>query len=233
MSPELLRPLGFFAATVAVGASAIVLFPRLFGAAAGPEVEIITSLKRTERTGLTQGVNGSPTPLRSRRHQFDRLQVSAARGAKKATLTATLDFTGSFGDTEVSSLGLERVELEGDDEWSPVGGWAPRLAAAVAMLERRRQALEAGDLESLAVLGQKMTAPLLAAHPEVQRLLTVRGRKYRARAWYLRSEREEVTVREEYQLVGSLPDRPVDELGARRLTLVWQNGEFFFAQGLM
>src|SRR6185503_10253357 len=112
--------------------------------------------------------------------------------------------------------------------WKPPEGFAPRLAAIVSALELRRRALDRADLEALA----KLTGtPNPAPDADVQRVAQLTDRSYTVKAWYIRSERDEVLVTEEYRLVGSTPDRPIDEEGKRRLVLTRNGREFFFSQG--
>lgn len=228
------RVLGLVAAILLAGVAVAVLLPPL-ELASGAETEIITLLKATERDGLRVPVPGLEIPLVSRRHYFDRITVRVDSTRVTATAVATLDFDGKLGDVEVSSLGLERVHWRyRDREWEPVEGFAPTLARVVGALEARRRALEAGNLARLGALQGGEGGQLLPARDEALRaLLQVNPRKYRVRAWYIRAEREDVTVSEEYHLSGQLPDRPVDEVGRRRLTLRPGGREFFFSSGLM
>jgi hypothetical protein len=65
-------------------------------------------------------------------------------------------------------------------------------------------------------------------------LLSLTERRYRSTAWYIRSEREEVTVTEDYRLQGTTPERPVDDKASVRLMLAPSaDGEFFFPNGLL
>src|SRR5262249_27463270 len=145
-----------------------------------------------------------------------------------------LDFDGTLGATKVSSLGHERVpfKLTGTG-WEPEEGFAPQLTLVVAALERRRRALSAGDMTGLCfdADGGQLT------RGDLERLLDVRNRALKANAWLIRSERDGVTVAEDYRLTGELPDRPVDEVGTRRLLLQGASGdggrEFCFPAGLM
>jgi hypothetical protein len=148
--------------------------------------------------------------------------------------SATLDFSGRLGRTEVSSLGVEQVPfvLRGR-EWVPEGLAAPRLAAVVGALEARRRALEAGDRKTLMALRGPGEAGDGGGEAEVERVLALQRRRYEARAWYLRLERDEAVVTEEWRLEGVLPSRPVDEKGQRRLSLIRSGEEFLFSPGLM
>lgn len=227
MNDELRRLVGFGVAA-ALGLTALVLaVPRLLGAAAGPEVEILTALKTAESKGLELDV-GLAQPLTGRGRGFQRISVTVESEAR-ALVTATLDFDGKVGETEVSSLGAERVPFVDRGDWEPEAGFAPRLVAVVKALEQRRAALERGELSKLcsgrADGGESA---------ELAEWLRVKGRKVRVSRWLIRSERDDVLVTEEWRLSGTLPERPVDVSGARRLLLqVFSGGEFCFPEGLM
>ncbi len=223
---------GLFIALLAAGAFVAVLGPGSLGLAAGPEAEVITALKRTEQQGLLLTVPGTRVPLTSREHHFARITVDVLPGGQRAEAFATLDFEGALGGTRVSSLGVERVPFVlRDGAWVPEGQAAPRLAAVVAALESRRRALEEGRLEALKALGAPGAAQ--PGGPELERLLALRERRYRADAWVLRLERDEAVATERWRLQGSLPERPVDTLGERRLSLLRDGDEFLFSPALM
>jgi hypothetical protein len=214
-----------------LGAAVFRFAPKLVGAVEGPEADMVGMLLRTEQNGLSLAVPGSATPLVSKHHHYDRVTVQTDMGARTAEAASTLDFTGSFGKVEVSSLGVEKTHFEYRDGWVATQGLAPRLAAVVRALEARRRALEAGDEPALA---QLMEAPgSVAADPDLRVLLALKERSYGVRAWYVRLDRDEATVGEDYRLRGELPDRPVDQEGKRTLTLKRRGAEFFFAKGLM
>lgn len=225
MRDDVQKLLAFLAVTFALVAAAVVLLPRFLSFAAGPEGELITELKRAERTGLELPVAGGT--LRGTQVQYQRLSVVVDPAGDRATVTGTLDFTGTFGATQVSSLGLERVAFAHHvGGWQPVDGFAPRLQAIVLALEHRRAGLESGAL--------LVTSTDAGLAPDLARLRSMTHRVYTARAWYIRSEREEVTVSEDYRLQGQRPDRPVDEVGTTRLSLQpASGGQFFFPNGLM
>jgi hypothetical protein len=209
-----------------VAALLIIFFPALLGTAAGPDVEIITTLKNAEAVGLKLDV-GDAGILVSTRVSFDRLSVVTT--GSHATVTATLDFDGELGHTKVSSLGLERVVFEhrGSD-WEPVAGFAPDLVGVVRALEDRRRALESGDLSHLCY---DADAGLTG---DLEALLKVTHRGVRATAWLIRNERDDVMVSEDYRLSGERPDRPIDDMGTKRLKLqAATGGEFCFPEGLM
>jgi hypothetical protein len=227
------RLAGVFIAAVALALVLAVLVPRFLGAAAGPEATIITALKRTERDGLELALPGVGAPLTSSKHYFARITVRVEPGAQRAEALATLDFTGRLGDTEVSSLGVERVPFVlSQGEWVPEGLATPRLAAVVAALEARRRALEAGDRSALRALvegGEDGGGPGAA----VEEVLALRKRRYRAEAWYIRLERDEAVASEHWRLEGELPSRPVDERGQRQYRLVRSGEQFLFSPSLM
>jgi hypothetical protein len=213
-----------------------VVGPRVLGLAGGPEVEIITALKRTEGDGLSLALPGLATPLTSRQHHFDRITVRVEPGGKRAEALATLDFTGALGDTEVSSLGVEQVPFVFQDgDWVPEGRAAPRLAAVVAALETRRRALDTGDTETLA----RLSGPegdggrsVGVGGPELDTLLALERRRYRAAAWFIRLERDEAEATEHWRLEGDLPSRPVDQRGQQKLILLRHGEEFLFSSAL-
>lgn len=213
-----------------------VLAPRLLGIAAGPEPEIITALKETEQDGLELSLPGISTPLTSNTHYFARITVRVEPGGKRAEALATLDFVGTLGGTDVSSLGVEVVPFVlKDGQWQPEGLAAPRLAAVVTALEARRRALETGDSAALA----RLVAPAGEAGvvgvggPELEALLALERRRYRSGMWFIRLERDEARVTEHWRLEGVLPDRPVDQRGTRSLILRREGQEFLFSPALM
>jgi hypothetical protein len=218
----------FGLAAAAVAALLIGFVPQWLGDAAGPEVEIITALKRAESRGLTLDIPGAGSVVSSK-VSYQRVSVTVS--GDTAVVTATLDFDGKLGATTVSSLGHERISFVfKDGEWEPPHGYAPRLASVVAAMEKRRQALEAGELGSLcfdADAGE-------GTRGDLDMLLRVKHRELKATAWLIRSEREDVTVAEDYRLKGELPERPVDDIGTRRLTLQGiGTQQLCFSAGLM
>lgn len=230
MKPDPLRLFGVGVAVALAGSVGVWLVPRAFTLAAGPEAELIGQLKTAEARGLELDVPEAGTLL-STRVRFDRIQATVDAAARAARLNCTLDFTGHFGATEVSSLGLERVTFRyGDEGWAPTGGLAPQLVKVVAALEARRQALESGAPEALAALAPKVDGGEPAER--LRHLLALTDRRYRATAWFIRLEREGATVSEEFRLSGTTPDRPVDESGRVKL-FIEVGREFFFPHGLM
>jgi hypothetical protein len=222
MSQEGSRFLAFVAATVALGLVIAVFGSKLLGSAAGADGQIITFMKRLEREGVEEALPFAP--LLASRLQFQRISVVLDADGQGATVTSTLDLTGEVRrlrapHTTVSSLGLEsaRFRLK-DGEWVPDGSVMPRLERILAALERRRQALERGERQPDGGI----------AWPEVS------GRTYSSLAWYIRSEREDVAVSEDYRLQGTTPDKPVDEKATRRLSLQEDSaGLFSFPDGIL
>ncbi|WP_224373083.1 hypothetical protein [Hyalangium versicolor] len=220
----------------------VVVGPRMLGFAAGPEPEIITELKSLERDGVKFLVPGLPAPLTSREAVFDRITVQLEPGGQRAMALATLDFTGSVGDTEVSSLGVEEIPFVlRDGTWGPEGRVAPRLAAVVGALEARRRALDAGDGEALARLslppegdagGGEANGSVRVGELDLDTLRALQRRRYRADAWFIRLERDEAMVTEDWHLEGDLPSRPLSQQGKSRLILQRRGQEFLFSAAL-
>jgi hypothetical protein len=216
------------AAAVVLGLGSI-WFPKLVGAAGGPEGELITQLKVAERDGLVLPVSGG----RLAGHQllYQRISVTVDAAARRATVLATLDFNGQFGATQVSSLGVEKIVFVFDaGVWKPETTLAPRLVAVVNALESRRRALEMGDRGQLSKLAGNPDGGLEA---EVERWLELVDRKLRVDAWFIRLEREGGQVSEQYRLEAFGRDRPFRQAGPRKLQLETSGGEFFFPKGLM
>lgn len=94
----------------------------------------------------------------------------------------------------------------------------PRLVTILDALERRRAALDRGEVQPDGGVGW----PGLS------------HRVYSSLAWFIRSEREDVLVSEDYQVQGQLPDRPLDEKATRRLSLHEDpSGLFSFPDGIL
>jgi hypothetical protein len=210
-----------------------VLLPRLLGWASGPDGELVAVLKSSERRALELRVPDAEPLLTSSEHHYDRITVSV-EGQTQAVATATLDFTGNFGATKVSSLGYEQVPFRYQErDWRPVKGLAPTLVSVIALLERRRKAIEVGDRTQLSVLAAGSLSPDAGVLGQ-ESVWEMTSRRYEARAWYLRVDREEIRVTEEYRLVGASPDRPVDQTGARSFRLVpGPDGNLRFAGGVL
>ncbi len=229
---------GILIAAIA-GAMLAGIGPRMLGLAAGPEAEIITALKRQEKEGITLSLPGATAPLKSREVHYSHLTVRVEPGAQRAVVLSTLDFTGSLGDTEVSSLGVEEVPFVlQDGDWRLEGRAAPRLTAVVEALEGRRRALEAGNPEELARLsvpegedggpGGHDGGSVGVGEPDLETVLALKKRRYRAAAWFIRLERDEAVATEHWRLEGDLPSQPVDRMGERRLILYRRGEEFLF-----
>jgi hypothetical protein len=156
----------FIAAAIGIGA-VVALSYRLLGAAAGPEAQLISLVKRTEVEGMKLSVSGSGGVLSSRVHHFDRLSVHLGDDGT-AYVVGSLDFQGVMGATVVSSVGLEKIPFQYQQgRWQPVAGWAPNLTAVVAALQAKNRAT-----------------------PGVEGT-------YRPTAWYIRIERDEAIVTED------------------------------------
>lgn len=222
MKDEGAKLLGFVAATLAIVVVLGVFGTRLLGAAAGPEAELITWLKKQEVPGASFDAQGA---LKGDRVSYQRLSVSVAPDGLSAVVSGTLDFTGKRDGVTISSLGFERVRFDRKgDEWRAVDGPAPRLNAILRALERRRRALQAGDIPQAEGLDEA----------EAARYRRLEQRSFSVDAWYIRSEKEGIEVSEDYRLKGRLPERPVDEKGTRRLSLAEDaRGEFLFPHGLL
>ncbi len=222
MKGESAKLLGFIAAIAALGLIVAVFGGRVLGVAAGPENEIITFLKKQEKMG--QAFDASQSLL-GKRVSYQRISVSLEPGGTRALVSCTLDFTGSLKDTNVSSLGFEKIPFVLENgSWRPARGPAPRLAAIVRALERRARALEAGSIPDVEGLDRA----------EADRYRSLTRRHFTPLSWFIRSEREAIEVSEDYWLEGQAPDRPVDERGTRKLSLSEDAlGEFLFPHGLL
>lgn len=222
MNRELTRFLGFLAAAAALGLVIAVFGARFLGSAGGADGAIITHLKKLERDGAAHELPWAE--LLGPKLQFERISVVLDADGQGATVTSTLDFTGELrrpgsASTRVSSLGLERARYRlREGEWAPEQTDFPRLLTILETLERRRLALDRGDLQ-----------------PDGGRPFPgVTRRKYQGLAWYIRSEREDVTVSEDFRFEGLAPDRPVDEKATRRLSLHEDStGLFSFPDGIL
>ncbi len=202
MSKDVIRFFAFLTATAGLGLGVALLGSSLIGSAGGPEALIITRLKLLEIRGVEQAL--ASATLLGPKVQFQRMSVVLDADAQGATVTSTLDFTGELRRsglpaTRVSSLGLERARYRlTDGQWLPTESDLPRLGAIVEALERRRMQLEEVPFDG----GIQVT-----------------DRRYRSLGWFIRSEREEVLVSEDYQFQGHTPERPIDDKGTRQLTL--------------
>lgn len=222
----------FFVAVVAVGFTFKVGLVSLAGVSAGPEAAIVAELKTAEKDLPAISIPAGKT-LQPHAMQFGRLNAQVAPGGERAAVACTLDLDGKVGDTQVGSLGWEKVGFDrSTGSWAPTAGWAPRLSAALGLLERRRVAIEQGQEAVLRSMrtGTEADASLGKGWPE---WMALKNRRYRVEAWYLRSEPEAIAVTEEWRLSGDATDRPWDERGSTSLTLVEVNGGFFFENGVL
>lgn len=222
MNREFSRFLGFLAATAALGLVIAVLGSRFLGQASGPDGAIVTHLKKLERDGVELQLRSGE--LLGPKLQFERISIAMDADGEGATVSSTLDFTGELrrtggGSTKVSSLGLERARYQlKDGEWVAQSTDLPRLSLILEALERRRVALDHGEVQADGGVGW----PGLT------------HRVYSSLAWYIRSEREDVMVSEDCRLEGQMPDRPVDEKATRRLSLHEDSSGFFsFPDGIL
>ena len=162
---------------------------------------------------------------------YQRMTVTVDVPEKRATVLATLDFTGKLGVTEVSSLGVEKVVFVHDgSDWKPETSFAPRLVAVVTALENRRRALQLGNRAALVRLARAADGGL---GTEADAWLDLLERKLMVDAWFIRLDRDQVQVSEQYRMDGFGRDRPFRSAGPRRLDLQASEGEFFFPNGLM
>jgi hypothetical protein len=180
--------------------AALALSYRLLGTAAGPEAQLMALVKGTEVEGLKLEVPGSDRVLSSRALHFDRLSVHLGQDGT-AYVVGTLDFQGSMGETKVSSIGLEKVTFGYQGgRWRPTAGWAPQLTAVVTALAAKERAAK-----------------------------EAKG-GYQPTAWYIRIERDDAVVTEDYRpslAQGEGRDR------TRRLTLHKKGSEFSFGEGIL
>lgn len=231
----------YFGLIVSVGVIALlaaVLVSRFAGiAAADPEGELISQVKRLEKDGLTLEIPGAPEPLVSSEVRYDRFSIWYEPGADRAWAACTLELRGKLGGIEVGAVTVEKIPFVRDGRsWIAERGYAPQLQAVLTALVRRRNALAKLDPEQLSALlepnARDAGAPL-DRDPDLRFLSAIRDRRYDVKAWYLRAEREDATVTEDFRLQGALPDRPVDQQASRRLTLKRTGSEFLFSPGLM
>ncbi|MGQ0507222.1 MAG: hypothetical protein ACT4TC_18095 [Myxococcaceae bacterium] len=201
MTTEGRRALGFLVALGAAVFCVAVFIRPLLRFAAGPESEILEQIKLTEKDGLTLTVPGLSTPLVARRVHFDRISV-VFETEHDALAHATLDFEGTLGRTEVSSLGVERIVFK---DLKPSRGLAPQLTGLIAALNVRRLALSEPDGE-------------------------LRDRRYAVKSWHLRLERDSARVVETFLLTGSRMDRPIEERGDIELRWEQRDGTWTLAQ---
>lgn len=229
------RALGSALVLAMLGVGLWILVPKLLGGAAGtPDVQVLTILHDRLIDGVSLEVPGTGSPLLGGRVRLGPTTVHLDEGGQRAIAVAMLDLTGRLDQTEVSSLGYERVPFvrTPSGKWAVEGSLAPRLTSAVAALESRRLALERGDPATLASLADE-GAPPAEEVSEIREFFALRGRSYQSKSWVMRSERDRTEVAEHYRVQGDTPDRPVDRKGLRNLTLVPRGDALLFSPGLM
>jgi hypothetical protein len=196
------RRFGFFLMGAVAFAGLALLASRAFFAA-GPEGEVLTTLKRAEARGLEVSLDAGV--LIGTSLNFQRLQVKTDESGG-VWVNGTLDFDGTLKNSQrvvkVSSLGLEQIYFPRDrlDEIVEL----PRLASIVDALRIRES--------SQPPLGY----------------VNLTHHKFSSQTWYIRSERNRVDVTEEYFLQGDLPDRPLSEHGTKQLALYWTDAGISF-----
>ncbi|MGV3621996.1 MAG: hypothetical protein ACO1OB_14335 [Archangium sp.] len=214
MNREFQKFLGFAVAVIALVLIVGALGEKFLFSVSGPETAIITRMKQLERDGLE--ITADAGTLLGSKLQFQRISVALDADGQGALVTSTLDFTGVLkrtdSETKVSSLGLEKARYRlKDEDWLPETNDAPRLLSIITALDERRVAINGG-----------------AAYPEIQ------NRRWVSQAWFIRSERDDVEVAEDYRLTGNTPDKPIDEKSTRRLSLREDAAQrFSFPGGIM
>ncbi len=206
------------------------LLPRMLGAVGGPEPELIAALRSAELARAPIPVPGGPA-FEPRGLRYDRFSITV--DADRAAVVATLDAAGTSGGVQVSSLGRERVRfLRRNGRWEPEGPLAPALAGALGVLWQRATLLSATSAEALGVLVTPTDRQRSLADARIDPVLRLPGHRWEPRAWYLRSEREEVLVTEEAVLTSSSRD-PEPRTGRLRLLPSGDAGVFVFAGTLL
>jgi hypothetical protein len=198
---------------LALGASvlATVLVGWVFGTrglscVAGDDGQLVALLKEQEAKPFETQVGD--VRLLAKRLNYQRLTIDL--NGEQATVTATLDAEAVWSqDTHVSSLGLERIPFQKQHgEWVPTRGYAPLLFETLSALEARRRRIENGSVSPAEM------------DPEDYALVTrLNETRCKVKAWFIRHEADAVTVTEEFELRGALPDRPIAERRTRRLRL--------------
>jgi hypothetical protein len=197
---------------VAVVIAAIAfLGTRALRLVAGDEATVVAQMKSLERGGF----EALPLGVKLSGEKLDYQRMTVKTEAERISVTATLDFEGTFGErTKVSSLGLERVDFERRDRaWKATGGYAPLLVKTVEALEARRRRIESHKLRTDDV-----------EQDDAARLNRMRELRFVVEHWYIRHEAERVQITEEGWLSGSLPEKPVYEKVTRRLWLEGATG---------
>lgn len=210
--------------------AALVYAPAILDAAAGPDAALQSILQNAESSGVSIAIPGASVPLQSCRLHFDRVSTHVEASGQQAQARSTLDFEGTLAGVEVSSLGVERTAFDRQGSaWRPRDGLAPRLAAVVAALEARRQALEKGDGKALALLAASAQVGERAQGGDLLRRISS-GEDYRAIAWYIRLERDRAVVSEQYE-IGRADGAP--KRVQTRLALELRGSQFLFSESLL
>jgi hypothetical protein len=214
-----------------LGGGVWVVLPRLLSAAGGTEPEILSQLRASEVALPPLEVPGSQARFVPRSLHFDRVTVIA--DGDRATAISTLDATGTLNEVAVSSLGRERTTwVREGGRWRLEGALAPALVGGLGALAARALALDGSSAEALVPLVTPPDRPQLPGDPRLSALLRVAGHRWEPRAWYLRSERNEVTATEEALLFR--PERPPEPHTARlRLVASEAPGRFLFAGSVL
>ncbi len=212
----------------------LVFAPKLLDVAAGPDAAMQSVLQQSERAGLALAVPGTAASLVARRLHYDRVTTHVDADGEAGFALSTLDFEGTLDSIQVSSLGVERIPFERQGtEWRPRSGLAPRLAAVVAALEARRQALESGDGGKLVVLAASPEGGREAQDELLRRTASAPQPLHRICAWYIRLERNRALVTEDYRIGAGVAKPLPQEKGTRRLTLERQGSQFLFSGSLL
>jgi hypothetical protein len=206
------------------------LLPRMLGAAAGPEPELISAFRTAELARAPIPVPGAP-PFEPRSLRFDRFSITV--DGDHASAVATLDASGACGGVEVSSLGRERVGFRRQGgRWEPDGPIAPALAQSLSVLWQRARLLSGNAPGALGELVLPADRERAVGDARIDSVLRLPGHRWEARAWYLRSERGEVLVTEEANLTSSSRE-PEPRTARLRLVPSGDAGSFVFAGGLL
>jgi hypothetical protein len=215
-------------------AAVLVFAPKLLDLAAGPDAGMRSVLQQGERAGLALAIPGTSAVLVSRRLHYDRVTTHVDDDGEEAFALSTLDFEGTLGSIQVSSLGVERIPFErSGTQWRPRSGLAPRLAGVIAALEARRQALEAGDAAKLVGLAASPETGRAAQDELLRRAASAPKPLNHICAWYIRLERNRALVTEDYRIGEGSAEHPPKEKGTRRLTLERQGPQFLFSGSLL
>lgn len=202
-----------------------------------PSAELVTQLKRYERSLEAIEIDGSVEPLRPVAAQYARITIDVHDDRVSAIAIATLDLEGRLGETTVSSLGHERIEFRREGRRWTMDSPAPNLARVVGALERRRRVLETGTAEalaSLAVSGRAVEPSRARSRrpaddssgeargeapgtppderpslsDDARAVMALTNRSYGAKSWWIRVERGRAQVTEAFRLRGDARHRP-------------------------